>query len=296
MSTALNFTGVHTALVTPFLDGEVSYACLERLLEHQLSQGIQGIVPVGTTGESPTLSTPEHLEVIHHTIKTVNNRCLVIAGVGSNSTEEAIHLSQAAEKAGADALLHVTPYYNKPNQEGLYLHFSKIAEAVRIPIVLYSIPGRCVIEITPETTARLFEKHPHICAIKESGENPERVTALRNTCGNTFQVLSGDDKLVLPFLERGAVGLISVASNIAVSPLVELVRAYLSGDTSRAAEIDARYQGFFHSLFLDPNPVPIKQVLAWAGLIKSPEVRLPLAPILPQTRETLEAAWNALQA
>ncbi|MEM9026466.1 MAG: 4-hydroxy-tetrahydrodipicolinate synthase, partial [Verrucomicrobiota bacterium] len=174
------FQGVYTALATPMSEGAVDFESLEKLLAHQLAGGIDGLVPVGTTGESPTLSTVnEHLEVIRQTVKIAAGRVPVIAGVGSNSTAEAIHMSQEAEKAGADALLHVTPYYNKPNQEGLFQHFSAIAKETELPIILYSIPGRCVIEVEIDTAARLYEAHPHICAIKESGGDPQRVKDLR---------------------------------------------------------------------------------------------------------------------
>ena len=288
------FQGVFTALATPMSDGAVDYASLEKLLEHQFAGGINGLVPVGTTGESPTLTSQEHLEVIKQTVKFANGRAPVIAGVGSNSTAEAIHYSKEAEKVGADALLHVTPYYNKPNQEGLFAHFSAIAEATDLPIVLYSIPGRCVIEVAPETAARLYEAYPQICVIKESGGDVKRVTALRKLLGEDYTILSGDDGLTVPFIKEGASGVISVASNYAVSSMVEMVNTALSGDIAAAEKMDAAFQPFFEALFIDPNPVPVKEVLTWAGIIQSPEVRLPLTPLRAELRDQLKSAFEAL--
>ncbi|MGB0372844.1 MAG: 4-hydroxy-tetrahydrodipicolinate synthase [Opitutales bacterium] len=288
--------GVFTALATPMHSGAVDFEDLGKLLEHQFAGGIDGLVPVGTTGESPTLKTSdEHLEVIRQTVKIADGRVPVIAGVGSNSTEEAVHMSLEAEKAGADALLHVTPYYNKPNQEGLFQHFSAIAQETELPIVLYSIPGRCVIEIDIDTVARLYEAHSNISAIKESGGNPDRVTALRQKLGSDYTILSGDDGLTLEFMQNGADGVISVASNIAVTQMAKLMKAIQTGDTAEAQRLDSALQPFFSSLFLDPNPVPVKHILAKAGIIKSPEVRLPLTPLQKQFVAKLESAYEAIQ-
>ncbi|MFM8764478.1 MAG: 4-hydroxy-tetrahydrodipicolinate synthase, partial [Spartobacteria bacterium] len=220
----MTFAGAHTALVTPFRDGQFDTQAFRQLIEEQIAGGISGIIPVGTTGESPTLDHEEHLKVIEVAIQTANKRCLVIAGTGSNSTSEAISLTQAAEKAGADAALLVAPDYNKPSQEGLYRHFKAIAEAVRIPIVLYSIPGRCGIEIGVETTARLAKNFKNIVAIKEAGGSVERVNQLRQALPDSFQILSGDDSLTLPFMSVGAVGVISVASNIIPAEVSRIVR------------------------------------------------------------------------
>ena len=271
----MTFAGAHTALVTPFRDGQFDVQAFRQLIEEQIAGGISGIVPVGTTGESPTLDHDEHLKVVETAVQTANKRCLVIAGTGSNATGEAISLTRAAEKAGADAALLVAPYYNKPSQEGLYRHFKAIAESVQIPIVLYSIPGRCGIEIGVETTLRLASDFKNIVAIKEAGGSVERVNQLRNALPPAFQILSGDDSLTLPFLSVGAVGVISVASNIIPAVVADLVRHYLSGDSAKALEIHLKYYPLFKDLFIEPNPVPAKFALARLGKM-SPDVRLPL--------------------
>jgi 4-hydroxy-tetrahydrodipicolinate synthase len=271
----MTFAGAHTALVTPFRDGQFDVQAFRQLIEEQIAGGISGIVPVGTTGESPTLDHDEHLRVVETAVQTANKRCLVIAGTGSNATGEAISLTRAAEKAGADAALLVAPYYNKPSQEGLYRHFKAIAESVQIPIVLYSIPGRCGIEIGVETTLRLASDFKNIVAIKEAGGSVERVNQLRNALPAGFQILSGDDSLTLPFLSVGAVGVISVASNIIPAVVADLVRHYLSGDSAKALEIHLKYYPLFKDLFIEPNPVPAKFALARLGKM-SPDVRLPL--------------------
>jgi 4-hydroxy-tetrahydrodipicolinate synthase len=271
----MTFAGAHTALVTPFRDGQFDVQAFRQLIEEQIAGGISGIVPVGTTGESPTLDHDEHLRVVETAVQTANKRCLVIAGTGSNATGEAISLTRAAEKAGADAALLVAPYYNKPSQEGLYRHFKAIAESVQIPIVLYSIPGRCGIEIGVETTLRLASDFKNIVAIKEAGGSVERVNQLRNALPAGFQILSGDDSLTLPFMSVGAVGVISVASNIIPAVVADLVRHYLSGDSAKALEIHLKYYPLFKDLFIEPNPVPAKFALARLGKM-SPDVRLPL--------------------
>ncbi len=271
----MTFAGAHTALVTPFRDGQFDIEAFRQLIEEQIAGGISGIIPVGTTGESPTLDHDEHLKVIEVAIQTAKKRCLVIAGTGSNSTSEAISLTQAAEKAGADAALLVAPYYNKPSQEGLYRHFKAIAEAVKIPIVLYSIPGRCGIEIGVETTARVAKDFQNIVAIKEAGGSVERVNQLRNALPAGFEVLSGDDSLTLPFMSVGAVGVISVASNIIPAEVSRMVRHHLAGEAAKALEIHQKFYPLFKDLFIEPNPVPAKFVLARLGKMTS-EVRLPL--------------------
>jgi 4-hydroxy-tetrahydrodipicolinate synthase len=282
----MTFAGAHTALVTPFRNGQFDTEAFRQLIEAQIAGGISGIIPVGTTGESPTLDHDEHLKVIEVAIQTANKRCLVIAGTGSNSTSEAISLTQAAEKAGADAALLVAPYYNKPSQEGLYRHFKAIAEAVKIPIVLYSIPGRCGIEIGVETTARLAKDFKNIVAIKEAGGSVERVNQLRNALPASFQILSGDDSLTLPFMSVGAVGVISVASNIIPAEVSRMVRHYLAGESSNALEIHQKYYPLFKDLFIEPNPVPAKFVLARLGKMTG-EVRLPLCEMTPASVQRL---------
>lgn len=270
------FAGTHTAIVTPFREGALDEDCLRKLVEQQIAGKISGIVPVGTTGESPTLDYDEHERVIQVTVEAANKRCLVIAGTGSNSTKEAIELTQEAEKAGADAILQVAPYYNKPSQAGLFEHFKAIAESTSLPIMLYSIPGRCGIEIAVDTTARLHAKCPNIRAMKEAGGSVERVSQLRRALPQSFEILSGDDSLTLPFMSVGAVGVVSVASNLIPSVMSEMVRAALSGDWTTAKNLHQKFYPLFGAfLKLDTNPVPIKAAMHLAGWI-SPEIRLPM--------------------
>lgn len=270
--------GAHTALITPMKDGTVSYADLESLVNAQLSSEISGIVPCGTTGESPTLSASEHLQVIKNTVKIVDGKIPVIAGTGANSTNEALELTQKADQAGADAFLLVAPYYNKPSQDGLIAHFSAIAECTEKPIILYSIPSRCGIEISTHTITILYEKYPHICALKEAGGRSAKVSESVCALDSNFVVLSGDDGLTLPFMASGAKGVISVASNIIPDEVSKLVDLALKDNYHQALEIHLKNYKFFSDIFIEPNPVPIKTLLFLKGLIESAEVRLPLTP------------------
>jgi 4-hydroxy-tetrahydrodipicolinate synthase len=289
-----SFAGAHTALITPFQkNGSLDEATLTRLVEAQIAGGISGVVPVGTTGESPTLSHEEHRRVIEIAVQAAQKRILVIAGTGSNATSEAVELTIEAEKLGADASLQVAPYYNKPSAEGLYRHFRKVADAVSIPIVLYSIPGRCGIEIPVSVVARLAADCPNVVAIKEAGGSVERVNQLRAALPEAFQILSGDDSLTLPFMASGAVGVISVASNLIPSAVQELVLSFLKGDISKARSIHAKYYPLFRDLFLEPNPVPVKAAMAQQGLC-NPEVRLPLCELTAASRETLLKTLTAV--
>jgi 4-hydroxy-tetrahydrodipicolinate synthase len=281
-----SFAGAHTALVTPFRDGALDEAALKALIEAQVAAGISGIVPVGTTGESPTLSHEEHRRVIEIAVKAASKKILVIAGTGSNATSEAIELTIEADKLGADASLQVAPYYNKPSAEGLYRHFRKVAEAVSIPIILYSIPGRCGIEIPVPVVARLATDCPNVVAIKEAGGSVERVNQLQAALPSSFQILSGDDSLTLPFMASGAVGVISVASNIIPKEVQTLVQSFHDGDLSGAQRIHSRYYPLFRDLFIEPNPVPIKAALAETGLCTS-DVRLPLCEMTQSSRDLL---------
>jgi 4-hydroxy-tetrahydrodipicolinate synthase len=287
----MSFAGTHTALVTPFRGGQFDAAAFRELIGEQIAGGITGIVPVGTTGESPTLDHDEHSEVIRTAVAAAAGRCPVMAGTGSNSTSEAIALTLEAERLGADAALLVAPYYNKPSQEGLYRHFRAIAESVKIPLVLYSIPGRCGIEIGVGTVTRLAADCPNIRAIKEAGGSVERVSQLRAALPPEFEILSGDDSLTIPFLSVGAVGVISVASNLFPAQVSRMVRLWQDGDMSGAAAIHRRLYPLFKDLFIEPNPVPVKFALSLRGKI-SPEVRLPLCEMSEanraRVRETLE--------
>lgn len=282
-----SFAGAHTALVTPFLEnGALDETSLAKLIHNQIEAGITGIIPVGTTGESPTLSHEEHRRVIQVAVEAAAKRTLVIAGTGSNATTEAVELTVEAERLGADASLQVAPYYNKPSAEGLYRHFRKVADAVKIPIVLYSIPGRCGIEIPVSVVARLASDCPNIVSIKEAGGSVERVNQLCEALPASFQILSGDDSLTLPFMAAGAVGVISVASNIIPKEVQKLVEALLKGDLARAQEIQHRFYPLFRDLFLEPNPVPVKTALALMGICRY-DVRLPLCEMKQSTKDQL---------
>ncbi len=289
------FNGVFTALITPFQDGAVDYARLESLVECQITAGVDGLVPVGTTGESPTLDTAEHIEVIKAVVKAAAGRVPVIAGTGANSTQEALGLVRDAEAAGADALLQVAPYYNKPSQEGLFAHFSAIADATEKPIVLYSVPGRCGIEISADTVRRLAEKYPHVRTIKEASGAVARVDALRHACGEALTILCGDDGLTLPFIACGASGIISVASNAAPEIVVQLVRASLAGKMAEARALHCRYHTLFtECVFLEGNPVTIKEVMNLMGQLEHPDLRLPLVRMSAENRERLQVTLSKL--
>ena len=285
----MKYQGLYTAIITPFKNNEVDYEALKALVEAQVAAGVDGIVPVGTTGESPTLTHREHMEVIRRTIEYAAGRCQVIAGTGSNSTVEAIEMTKEAAAMGADGTLQVCPYYNKPSQEGLYRHFKAIADSTDLPVLLYSIPGRSVIEISVETVARLAADCPTIVAIKEAGGSVERVNQLVQALPADFSILSGDDGLTVPFISCGAVGLVSVTSNVAPAEMKELVTAALSGDGKRAQELQKKYYPLMKGLMsLDTNPIPIKAALALRGDI-SWEVRLPLVPLPEAKRAELTA-------
>ncbi len=269
------FKGAYTAIVTPFAhSGGVDYAKLDDLVEFQIANGIDGIVPVGTTGESPTLDFKEHNKVIEAVISRCAGRVKVIAGTGANSTAEALELTQYAKDAGADGSLQVTPYYNKPSQEGLYRHFMSVAE-IGLPIVLYNIPGRSGTEIAVDTVARLA-KHPEIVALKEAGGSVNRVSQVLAKCD--ICIVSGDDSLTLPMMAVGAKGVISVASNVAPKPVADMVHAALGGDWAAALNLHRKYFGLFTDLFIDTNPIPVKAALAMMGRIEE-EYRLPLCPM-----------------
>jgi 4-hydroxy-tetrahydrodipicolinate synthase len=287
------FEGTFTALVTPFDNDHIDESAFERLIERQIDANITGIVPVGTTGESPTLDHAEHRRVIELAVKAAKGRCTVIAGTGSNATTEAIDLTGQAENLGADAALLVVPYYNKPSQEGIFRHYKRIAESTKLPLILYSIPGRCGVEIGVETCERLASACPNIVAIKEAGGSVERVSALRAAMPREFEILCGDDSLTLPFISAGAVGVISVASNIVPRAVVDLVGAALAGDFDEARRLHLRYYPLFKNLFLEPNPVPIKHALALAGEMK-PDVRLPLCEMNGANAKRLEATLRDL--
>lgn len=280
-----NFYGVLTAMVTPFKNGEVDWDGLRSFTNWQIDQGIQGLVPVGTTGESPTLSHAEHMEVVECVVETAAGRVPVVAGTGSNSTREAMFSTKAAHQAGVDAMLVVEPYYNKPSQEGLFRHFSAVAEVTDKPIILYSIPSRCVIEIGVETLVRLREKFSNVCLIKESGGKCERVCEIRQALGDEMTILSGDDSLTVPFMSVGAKGVISVASNLVPRPVVNMVDAALNNDFREASSQNEILYPLFVNLFVEPNPAPVKFALKSEGLISSSDVRRPLCRIAEESQK-----------
>lgn len=283
----MNFTGTHTALITPFRDGKVDAAAFEALIERQIAGGINGIVPVGTTGESPTLNSDEHIEVIRLAVKFAAGRCEVIAGSGANATAEAIELTKAAEQAGATSSLQVCPYYNKPSQEGLYLHYKAIADSTALPIMLYSVPGRSTVEIAPETAARLAADCKNITAIKEAGGSVDRINQLVQALPDGFGILSGDDPLTLPFIASGANGLVSVAANLIPDVMSKLVNHCLAGEFAEALAMQKQYYPLMRGLMsLDVNPVPIKTAVALAGHCTD-ELRLPLAPMAEDNLDAL---------
>jgi 4-hydroxy-tetrahydrodipicolinate synthase len=282
------FEGTYTALVTPFRNGKVDDKAFAELIERQIAAGIEGIVPVGTTGESPTLNMAEHARVIELAVQIARKRTKVLAGTGSNSTAEAIELSTGAQKAKADALLLVAPYYNKPSPEGMFQHFRAIAGETDLPMMLYSVPGRCAVEITVETVGRLAKDCPTIRSIKEAGGKPERVEAIRAMVPEGFEILSGDDAMTVEFMKRGAVGVVSVASNLMPAEVKALVDAGRRKDWKVAEELDRKYAAVFRDLFVESNPGPIKAALAAKGWLAE-EMRLPLVPISEPSRQKLFA-------
>jgi 4-hydroxy-tetrahydrodipicolinate synthase len=286
----MHFSGVYTALVTPFAaDGSVDFEKLKELVEFNISGGVSGIVPVGTTGESPTLSKKEHLEVIRTVTETAAGRCKIIAGTGANATAEAIELTEAVKTFGVDGTLQVTPYYNKPNNAGLIQHFSAVAD-IGIPVVLYNVPGRSAKEIPLEVVVEL-SKHENIVSIKEAGGSVERVTAIRGMCD--IEIISGDDSLALPMIREGARGVISVASNIIPTEMTALVSAALEGNFETAQTLHDRYLPIFDDLFIDTSPIPVKAAMAMMGMIGE-TYRLPLCSTTDENkaalRKTLENA------
>src|ERR1700722_15507989 len=283
------FRGAYTALVTPFKNGQVDYPALANLIESQISRGIDGLVPCGTTGESPTLSEKEHDEVVAFSVKTVNKKVSVIAGTGSNPTHEAIRYTKPAKEVGADAALLACPYYNKPSQKGLVAHFTAIAEAAKIPLLLYNIPGRTGINMNPETIAELSTNR-FIVGVKEASGNLEQMIRIRSLCDPDFALISGDDTLTLLILAIGGTAVISVTSHLLPAETSRIVHSYLDGKTDESREL------FFKTFELvktimgaDVNPVGIKTALALRGEIAE-EFRLPLVPASPDAKESIRKA------
>jgi 4-hydroxy-tetrahydrodipicolinate synthase len=286
------FTGTYTAIVTPFKNGKLDVPALERLIKLQIKGGVDGIVPVGTTGESPTVDYEEHIEIIKLSVKFAAGKIKVLAGTGDNATSEAIYLTKAAEQVGADGSLQVAPYYNKPTQQGLFQHFHAIARATRLPIVLYSIPGRCGVEIGVETVNHLVHDSVNIVGIKEAGGSCDRVSQLRAALGAKFTIMSGDDSLTLPFMSVGAQGVISVASNVIPREVVHMVKAFAKGNLGAALKLHQKFYPLFKDLFIETNPVPVKAALAMMGVVEE-EYRLPLVAMSAANREKLRKTMKA---
>ena len=279
--------GSIVAIVTPFKDGAADYGKLEELIEFHIDSGTHGIVPVGTTGESPTLSHAEHQEVIKFTVETVRGRIPVVAGTGSNSTEEALRLTKFAEDVGADAALLVTPYYNKPTQEGIYRHFRAIADKTSLPLILYNVPGRTVVNIEPETVERLFCDCESIIGIKEASGSLEQASRIIFLCGDDLILLSGDDAVNYPLLTVGAKGFISVTANIAPADVSEMYNSFARGEFEKAKELHYRLFPLSRVLFVESNPIPVKAALAVMGKI-TPEIRAPLYELSGENLEKLK--------
>ena len=288
------FKGTFTALVTPFQGDNVDFAALEKLLEGQFAGGVTGVVAIGTTGESPTLSHEEREGVIRKCVELCKNRCTVLAGTGSYATRDAIEATKRAEQLGVNGALVVSPYYNKPSQEGLFRHFKAIADSTALPIMLYNIPGRCGVDINPDTVVRLAEACRNIVSIKEASGSVERVSELRGRLPEKFTILSGDDALTLPFMAVGAVGVVSVASNLIPSEISALVAAIQRGDAVAAEKMQRRLFPLMKDLFLEPNPVPVKTALEWKGLMSS-ACRLPLCEMTEANRARLRQTLTAFE-
>ncbi|MEJ2428556.1 MAG: 4-hydroxy-tetrahydrodipicolinate synthase [Deltaproteobacteria bacterium] len=272
------FSGVLPAIVTPFKNGEVDEQGLRQLIEFQIEEGVHGIVPCGTTGESATLSHKEHEMVVEVTVDQAKGRVPVLAGTGSNNTSEAIRLTAHAKKAGADGVLMISPYYNKPTQEGIYQHYKKVAEEVDIPIIIYNIPGRTASNIEPTTFARLAEIK-NIVGVKEASGSMKQITEIIRLCGPEFTVLSGEDFLTYPLMAVGGKGVICVVANIVPRDMSELCNLLLAGDFDKGRELYYRLLPLCHSMFIETNPTPVKAALAMMGKISSAAVRLPLVPM-----------------
>ncbi|MCH1543205.1 MAG: 4-hydroxy-tetrahydrodipicolinate synthase [Alphaproteobacteria bacterium] len=286
------FRGAFTALITPFKNGALDEAALRSLVEWQITEGIHGLVPVGTTGESPTLSHAEHERAVEVVIEAADKRVPIIAGAGSNATAEAIAFTQHAEKAGADAVLHVTPYYNKPTQDGMVAHFTAIAENTGLPIILYNIPGRSVVDMTPETMGRLAEIK-NIIGVKDATADMGRIAQQAAACGDDFIQLSGEDASAVEFNRAGGVGVISVCANIAPAKCAAMQQATLDGDWDKAAAILAALLPLMEALFCETSPSPAKYAMARMGKCAE-EIRLPLLPASAMARGRIDAALDEL--
>lgn len=286
------FEGVLTALATPFRDGEIDETSLRALVERQIEAGVDGLVPCGSTGEAATLSHAEHRRVVEIVVQATRGRVPVVAGTGSNNTREAVELTQHAKEAGADGALLISPYYNKPTQEGIYRHFAEIARSTAFPLVPYNIPGRTGSNVLPATVARLADL-AQVVGIKEASGDTDQIACVIDCCPDDFSVLSGDDSMTLPLLVLGGRGVISTSSNVAPGEMVALVRAFRAGDLETARRTHYRLLPLFDVLFCETNPIPVKAALHAMGLA-GPEIRLPLTPLGDASRERLQVVLKEL--
>jgi 4-hydroxy-tetrahydrodipicolinate synthase len=289
----VTLSGAFSAIVTPFRDGEVDESALRELTEWQIQSGVDGLVPCGSTGESATLTHDEHKRVIRTVIEQARGRVPVVAGTGSNSTAEAIRLTAFAREAGADAALLISPYYNKPTQEGIFKHYKMIAAAVDLPLVVYNIPGRTGSNITPETFGRMCEIR-NVVGVKEASGSMDQASDIRRLCGDRLTIMSGDDSLTLGLMALGAKGVISVISNVMPREMHEMTAAALRNDFTQARELHFRMLGMMRALFLETNPIPVKQALAFMGKC-SAELRMPLTPMAPPAAEKLRATMKEMR-
>lgn len=295
MAPFISFQGVYTALVTPFVDEKIDFASLQNLIERQCASGIQGLVLAEITGENPTLNDEERKDLLSFVVQTVGGRLQLLMTVDANDTRRALKQITAYEALGADGFLAVTPFYNQPTQNGLYLHFEALAKATDKPICLYSSPFRCGVEIAPETVRRLRENHKNIVAIQENGSSCNRVAQLVKENDADFRVLTGEDVMMLPFFSLGAEGLVSVAANLIPEDIVRLYQLVSENNFEAAADLHRRYYALFRALTVETNPAPIKYLLQRNGLIKSAEVRLPLCPLSEKSVAVIEKAVEALK-
>ena len=283
--------GLFPALITPFNNNKIDYSALEKIIEMQIENGVDGVVPMGTTGESPTVSFEEHKEFIKNVVKIVNKRVKVIAGAGANSTEEAVCLSKAAEDSGADAILSVNPYYNKPTQNGLIKHFELIAKSIKIPVVLYNIPGRTAINFKPESIKELLNRVDNIAAVKEASGDIAQMMELVELCGDKINLISGDDNLLLPILSIGGKGIISVLGNILPADVKKVITTYEEGNIEDARQFFYRLLPLCRGMFLETNPIPIKAAMEMAGYCSS-EMRLPMTQLEEENRKKLRKIFE----
>jgi len=285
------FEGVNTALITPFKDSKVDYQALEALVEMQIEGGVDGIVPMGTTGESPTVSFEEHKEIIRRVVKIANGRVKVIAGTGANSTDEAICLSQSAEASGVDGILLVNPYYNKPTQEGLIEHFARVAQAVKVSVMLYNIPGRTGVNFLPESVVRLMDRVDNIAAMKEATGDLAQMMNLYELTGDRLTILSGDDNLLLPVLGIGGKGIVSVLSNIVPADVKRVVTLFDEGNLEEARGLFYKLLPLCRAMFLETNPIPVKAAMEMAGHCTG-EIRLPMTSLTEENRKKLKTVFS----